>query len=89
MISPDHEKVSMRAQCQLLDLQRSSVLYKPAEVTIDPLLMNEIHELWLKCPFYGYRRITHALKAHGYAINYKRTLRLMRLMNLQIGRAHV
>lgn len=83
MISPDHEKVSVHAQCQLLDLQRSSVLYKPAEVAIDPLLMNEIHELWLKCPFYGYRRIAYTLNARGYTINHKRALRIMRLMNLQ------
>ena len=83
MIVQDHKEISMRTQCQLLDLQRSTMYYKPTPKTDDSVLMNEIHELWLKKPFYGYRRITHVLKRGGYTINYKRILRLMRLMNLQ------
>ena len=83
MIVQDHKEISMRTQCQLLDLQRSTIYYKPIPKTDDSVLMNEIHELWLKKPFYGYRRITHVLKRSGYTINYKRILRLMRLMNLQ------
>ena len=83
MIVQDHKEISVRTQCQLLDLQRSTMYYKPIPKADDSVLMNEIHELWLKKPFYGYRRITHVLKRSGYTINYKRILRLMRLMNLQ------
>ncbi len=45
--------------------------------------MNEIHKLWLKAPFYGYRRITAQLHKSDYKINHKRVIRLMREMNLK------
>jgi putative transposase len=45
--------------------------------------MNSIHEIWLKQPSYGYRRLTKALQKQGYDINRKRVYRLMKLMDLQ------
>lgn len=83
MIVQNHEKVSVRSQCQLLVLHKSTIYYRPAPKTDDSVLLNTIHELWLKRPYYGYRRITHCLKRKGWSINYKRILRLMRAMNLQ------
>lgn len=83
MIVQNHKKISTRTQCCLLALHRSTIYYKPSPVIDDPVFMNKIHEFWLKKPIYGYRRITHLLKKSGCQINYKRVLRLMRLMNLQ------
>lgn len=57
--------------------------YKPHSNNDDVWLMNAIQELWLKYPFYGYRRITAALNKTGYNLNHKRTLRLMQSMNLE------
>lgn len=76
-------KFSLFKQCELLSLPRSSVYYKPKNDNNDMCLMNEIHELWLKQPFYGYRRITAVLNRSGYSVNRKRIYRLMILMNLQ------
>lgn len=45
--------------------------------------MNEIHEIWMRTPFYGYRRITEELKRQGYCVNRKRVQRLMKMMNLE------
>jgi putative transposase len=45
--------------------------------------MNEIHEIWMKTPFYGYRRITAELRNLGYAINRKRVQRLMNQMKIR------
>ena len=45
--------------------------------------MNEIYELWIKYPFYGYRRITASLNRDGYLVNDKKIRRLMKLMNLE------
>ena len=50
---------------------------------IDVQLANEIHEIWLEMPFYGYRRITAELRRRGYVINEKRVIRLMKEMNIQ------
>jgi len=83
MIKQDHTQLSVRSQCQLLDLYRSTVYYQPTPKMDDPIVMNTIHELWLKHPYYGYRRITQQLKRDGHDINYKRIRRLMRTMNLQ------
>ena len=78
------QELSLRQQCELLSLNRSSLYYaaKPREID-EVLLMNLIREVWLKRPFYGYRRITVELKRQGMKINRKRVQRLMRVMEIQ------
>jgi putative transposase len=46
-------------------------------------LMNEIRELYLSYPFFGYRRITAMLRAQGYEVNRKCVARLMNLLGLK------
>jgi len=41
-------------------------------------LIDQIQEIALEFPYYGYRRITAELQNRGYAVNHKRVLRLMR-----------
>lgn len=83
MIEP-HLKLSMRRQCELLAVNRSSLYYQPVEPDPDELaLMRVIDELHLEFPFYGSRKITEVLKAKGHAVNRKRVQRLMRLMDLE------
>lgn len=43
-----------------------------------PDLKNQIQEIALEFPYYGYRRITAKLQNRSYAVNHKRVLRLMR-----------
>lgn len=76
--------LSVRQQCTLLQLPRSSFYYKPAEVDDDDLqLMRAIDALHLEHPFYGSRKIAHVLSAQkGQRINRKRVQRLMRLMDI-------
>lgn len=83
MLDNNCQHLSIRQQCELLSLNRSNVYYKPRPRQNDTLLANEIHDLWLEWPCYGYRRITAELKRKGYGVNHKRVLRLMQLMNLQ------
>jgi putative transposase len=74
----DQETVlSVRRQCRLLGLHRSGVYYQPATPHQDTDLMNEIHEIWVRMPFYGYRRLTAELNRRGYEVNTKRVRRLM------------
>jgi putative transposase len=83
MIELSHKKLSVRQQCQLLEVNRSVVYYKGKKAVDESEIMNRIHEIWLKFPAYGYRRITKALQDEGYDINRKRGYRLMKLMNLE------
>jgi len=75
--------LSLRQQCGILDLPRSSLYYSP--VPVDPynqLLMNLIDEQYSKTPFYGSPRITAWLKRQGYHVNIKRVKRLMQIMGI-------
>ena len=76
--------LSMRRQCALLAVTRSSVYYEPVVPDAEELaLMRRIDELHLQHPFFGSRMITQTLKAEGPVINRKRVQRLMRLMGLE------
>lgn len=75
---------SMRRQCEMLAVSRSSVYYEPASPDEDELaLMRRIDELHLKWPFYGSRKIARELRDGGETINRKRVQRLMRVMGLE------
>ena len=84
LIDPGHEALSIRRQCELLDLPRSTFYYLPATETEENLqLMRLLDEQYLQTPFYGSGNMTTWLRQHGFAINRKRVQRLMRLMGLE------
>jgi putative transposase len=84
MIELNHPRLSVRRQCELMGLSRSSVYYQPACETAENLhLMRRMDEQYLKTPFYGSRRMTVWLNRQGCAVNRKRVQRLMRLMGLE------
>ena len=84
MIEPEHPAISVRRQCELLDLNRASYYYRPAtESALNLELMRRIDEQYLELPFYGWPRMTAHLQRLGYAVNHKRVQRLMQVMGLQ------
>ncbi|MCP4553300.1 MAG: IS3 family transposase [Bacteroidetes bacterium] len=85
MIDDEHADISISRQCDLLNICRSAYYYKtrPAKLIDDDKYKRLIFEEYLKCPFYGYRKITKALKKKDYIINRKRVYRLMREMGIQ------
>jgi putative transposase len=84
MIELNHPRLSVRRQCELVGLNRSSVYYQPACASPENLhLMRLMDEQYLKTPFYGSRRLTVWLNSRGLAVNRKRVQRLMRLMRLE------
>lgn len=84
MIEPKHRKISVRRQCQLLALPRSSLYYLLVPESDEDLrLMREIDELYLLYPFFGSRQMMRWLRRQGECINRKRVQRLMRLLGLE------
>src|SRR5215469_10318302 len=84
LIELGHPELSVRRQCALLGLNRSSFYYAPAGETPEDLrLMRLIDEQYTACPFYGSRRMTACLIQQGEPVNRKRVQRLMRLMGLE------
>jgi putative transposase len=85
MIEPDHPDLSVRRQCELLGLNRSTCYFTPAGESAENLeLMRLIDEQYTKTPFFGSRKIIIWLRdKKKRSVNRKRIQRLMRLMGLQ------
>lgn len=76
--------MSIRRQCQLVGLNRSTFYLEPASETPENLLfMRLIDEQYLERPFYGSRRMREHLRGLGHVVNRKRVQRLMRKMGLE------
>lgn len=83
LIHPDPQ-VSVRHQCELLDLCRSSYYYQCCPETEENLaLMRRLDELHLEHPVYGSRKLAVSLRREGLVINRKRVVRLLRLMGIE------
>lgn len=83
LLEPDHASISLRRQCDLLDLPRSTAYYAPIPESQENLaLMKEIDAVYLDNPSYGSRSITAVLVNSDWAVNRKRVQRLMRLMDI-------
>lgn len=84
MVEPSFPGLSVRNQCELLGLNRSTYYYEPALETEENLrLMKEIDQLHLRFPTFGSPRITAWLRRNGWEINRKRVVRLMELMDIE------
>lgn len=81
MVQIEHE-LSVRQQCKLLSIHRSSLYYKPSDKAADMELMNKIKELYISYPIYGYRRIAACLRNRGEEVNSKKVRRLMKSLGL-------
>ena len=78
LIEPSNSHLSIRRQCELMGLNRSSYYLSPATESEENLrLMRLIDQQFLRTPFYGSRRMTASLERSGEAVNRKRVQRLM------------
>ena len=83
LVEPEHAQISLRRQCELLGLNRSTLYYAPVgESEFNLYLMRLIDEQYTRTPFYGGPRMTAYLCRRGLPVNHKRVHRLMRLMGL-------
>jgi putative transposase len=84
MVGHGTSAVTIQRQCELLDVARSSVYYKPViEENDDAEMMNIIRDIYVQRPYYGYRRIMVELRKRGYVINHKRVQSLMSLAGIK------
>jgi putative transposase len=84
MLDSKHPGLSLTRQCNLLDINRSSVYYKPRPIRAEDLeIMKLIDEQYMKRPVCGSRSMRDHLEIQGHKVNRKRVQRLMRLMGLE------
>jgi putative transposase len=84
-MSPEPD-MSIREQCRLLQISRSSYYYKPREESPENLeYMKRIDELYMDNPTWGSRKMRDRLRLDfpGRRIHRKRVQRLMNLMGIE------
>ena len=83
MIDPDHGRLSIARQCNLVSISRSSYYYEgKGESPLNLKLMRLIDQQFLATPWYGSRQMTRYLRRLGYRVVRKRIRRLMLLIGL-------
>jgi putative transposase len=76
-------KLSIKRQCSLLKLPRSTAYYRPVEVSeAEQELMHRIDKLHLQHPFAGSRMMRDLLKQLGYKVGRRHVRTLMKKMGI-------
>ena len=76
-------ELSIRRQCELVNISRSGYYYEPCTESEENLkLMRELDELHLERPTFGSRRLTVMVNRQGWAVNRKRVTRLLEVMEI-------
>jgi hypothetical protein len=84
MIEPEHPKLSVVRQCDLVSISRSGFYYQPTgETPLNLTLMRLIDVQFLETPWYGSRQMARHLRREGYTVGRKRVRRLMAKMGLE------
>lgn len=91
LVSLDDQQLTLKRQCELLEVNRTSV-YRKRKSDVDPshgeseenlAIMRIIDETRLLYPSWGYREITDYLRGtYDYTVNRKRVRRLMKPMDI-------
>ena len=77
-------ELSIRRQCELVDVSRSGFYYEPCVETEENLaLMRLLDQMHMARPVYGSRRLTVLVNREGWKVNRKRVARLLRLMGVE------
>lgn len=79
----ENEKLSVRHQCNLLEVNRSSFYYNPTGESDENLkLMQMMDKEYLNHPTHGVLQMQDFLAREGFTVNHKRIRRLLRLMGI-------
>jgi len=69
MLELNHEYLSIRRQCEILDINRSNIYYSKKEINETILqLMRTVDEVYTKYPFFGTRKMASYLQLNGYEV---------------------
>lgn len=84
MIDKNHNQLTVKRQCELIELNRSSYYFDPKPLTEeDHKIMRKMDEIFTNHPYYGTRRMVHVLKAEGYRVGRKKIRKYYQLLGLE------
>lgn len=76
--------LSLARQTKLLEINRATLYYKPVPFSKQNMrILNQIDEIYVDNPDYGYRMIHQQLKEDGYTIGNNRVLKYMGILGIQ------
>ena len=74
-----------------MDISRSTYYYRPKDNLLkkkcDADIADTIEKICYEHPYYGYRRVTAALKRKGMVVNHKKVAKMMKKMGIQCRKA--
>jgi putative transposase len=83
MIEPEHPRLSIVRQCELVSISRSGFYHcPPGETLLNLELMRLVDAQFLETPWYGSRQMARQLRREGHVVGRKRVRRLMARMGL-------
>jgi putative transposase len=84
MIEPLHLKLTIRTQCELLGINRSSYYYGAKEPEqVEQALLDEILAIHIRHPYMGSRSIKDQLNRKNYKIGRKKVIGLMKALKIK------
>ena len=84
MIETEHPKLSVRKQCELLEVNRNRLSKGKTKVSEeDTQIMKALDVIYTKWPFLGQRKLQRELCDQGWNIGRKRVRRLMKVMGIE------
>lgn len=85
LIEHNHENLSIRRQCDLLNINRSSLYYERRPMSRELLnLTNRVDEIYTRYPFYGKRRMrAHLKKEAGVNVGLEKIRRIYQKLGLE------
>jgi putative transposase len=76
--------LSVREQCRLLGVPRSTLYYEPCgPKALDLAVMRRLDEQYTATPYYGVERMTACLRRQGFCIGHNRVRRLLRGLRIE------
>lgn len=84
LLEPNHPILSLREQCLLLDINRSSYYYVPKPMDNETLdLLRLVDEIYTKYPFFGSRQMSNYLKLNGCEVGRSKIRSIYEMLGLR------
>lgn len=84
LLVPNHPELSLRKQCELLGVNRSSYYYEPKLIDEETLLlMRLVDEIYTKHPYFGSRQMVNYLRLMGHEVGRSKIRSIYENLGLQ------
>jgi len=83
-VEKENQELSVRHQCEIFSLNRSSLYYERIGLSAeDERILEEMDKIYLDFPVYGSRRMSRELKRRGFKVGRLKARALMRILGVE------